>query len=323
MKNVIPFLLLFFLIACSSPADKNMLDYEQSLCRADSLARCGIADSARTVRLLSDLHRDYTQVKENSRGKRVRLKAVSGTERFLWGAFSVLMFSISAYVSVGNFRFRKERRHRSYLVSLSENEQRLRNNELERSELQECLDEMSLTDEERDEVHRSLLNLMEHGNHLHRENEALRMSLKEYETHPVPRELELLNEQTSHIRLLRGRVQTLTATLIEGDEVMHTLRLRPKFLTDAHWLHLRQLADRVYDGFSSRLARRFPQLTPADLQLCLLMRLGFINAQIATLTAVSPATVSQQKFRLKKRLAQTDETLFNDGETVDRVVCGC
>ena len=54
MKKIIPLFLLFLLAACSSPADKNMLDYEQSLCRADSLARCGIADSARTVRLFSD-----------------------------------------------------------------------------------------------------------------------------------------------------------------------------------------------------------------------------------------------------------------------------
>ena len=68
---------------------------------------------------------------------------------------------------------------------------------------------------------------------------------------------------------------------------------------------------------------RFPSLTPADLQLCLLMRLRFTNAQVATLTAVSPASVSQQKFRLKKRLAQADGELFKEGETVDAVIGRC
>jgi hypothetical protein len=56
------------------------------------------------------------------------------------------------------------------------------------------------------------------------------------------------------------------------------------------------------------------------MQLCLLIRLRFSNAQIATLTAVSPASVSQQKFRLKKRLLQMDDTLFKEGETVDMLI---
>ncbi len=69
-------------------------------------------------------------------------------------------------------RFKKERSHRNYFVTLSENEQRLRNNEREREELEECLKEMSLTDEEREEVHSSLMNLMEHGSRLDKENES-------------------------------------------------------------------------------------------------------------------------------------------------------
>lgn len=71
----------------------------------------------------------------------------------------------------------------------------MRNNEREREELEECLKEMSLTDEEREEVHSSLMNLMEHGSRLDKENESLRARLKEYEDNPVPRELELLRKE--------------------------------------------------------------------------------------------------------------------------------
>ena len=80
----------------------------------------------------------------------MRLKSVSGYERFFWGVFSVIMFSISGAMLFSLIRFKKERSHRNYLVTLSENEQRLRNNEREREELEECLKEMSLTDEERE-----------------------------------------------------------------------------------------------------------------------------------------------------------------------------
>ena len=63
MKHVYIFLLLTSLlglvtVSCSAPADRNILDYEQSLIHADSLVQSGSADSACAVRLLSDLHAD-------------------------------------------------------------------------------------------------------------------------------------------------------------------------------------------------------------------------------------------------------------------------
>ena len=321
MKHTFLFLLLILLLgltACSKPADRTLMDYEQSLSHADSLVQCGAVDSVRAVRLISGLHREYNQIKER---RHVRLKSVSGYERFFWGVFSVIMFSISGAMLFSLVRFKKERHHRNYLITLSENEQRLRNNEREREELEECLKEMSLTDEEREEVHSSLTNLMEHGSRLDKENESLRARLKEYEDNPVPRELELLRKEGERVRMLDGQVQALASAMIDADEVVKQLRIQSKFLADSQWDYLQKLADRVYKGASKRLVLRFPQLTPADSQLCMLIRLHFSNAQIATLIAVSPASVSQQKFRLKKRMMQADGGLFADGETLDTVVC--
>lgn len=321
MKHTFLFLLLILLLgltACSKPADRTLMDYEQSLSHADSLVQCGAVDSVRAVRLISGLHREYNQIKER---RHVRLKSVSGYERFFWGVFSVIMFSISGAMLFSLVRFKKERHHRNYLITLSENEQRWRNNEREREELEECLKEMSLTDEEREEVHSSLTNLMEHGSRLDKENESLRARLKEYEDNPVPRELELLRKEGERVRMLDGQVQALASAMIDADEVVKQLRIQSKFLADSQWDYLQKLTDRVYKGASKRLVLRFPQLTPADSQLCMLIRLHFSNAQIATLIAVSPASVSQQKFRLKKRMMQADGGLFADGETLDTVVC--
>ncbi len=321
MKHTFLFLLLILLLgltACSKPADRTLMNYEQSLSHADSLVQCGAVDSVRAVRLISGLHREYNQIKER---RHVRLKSVSGYERFFWGVFSVIMFSISGAMLFSLVRFKKERHHRNYLITLSENEQRLRNNEREREELEECLKEMSLTDEEREEVHSSLTNLMEHGSRLDKENESLRARLKEYEDNPVPRELELLRKEGERVRMLDGQVQALASAMIDADEVVKQLRIQSKFLADSQWDYLQKLTDRVYKGASKRLVLRFSQLTPADSQLCMLIRLHFSNAQIATLIAVSPASVSQQKFRLKKRMMQADGGLFADGETLDTVVC--
>lgn len=138
----------------------------------------------------------------------------------------------------------------------------------------------------------------------------------------MPRELELLKKEGERARHLDEQVQVLSSALVEGDEVVRKLRSHPKFLTDADWEYLQKLADRVYDGFTERFSLHSPQLTPAHR---LLIRLHFSNVQIAALTAVSPSSVSQLKFRLKKRLMEADAALFVNGETVDSVIeryCG-
>lgn len=326
MKLIRLLLLLVFLAmltACSKPADRTLLNYEQSLAHADSLAQCGAVDSIGAVRLFSDLHREYVQVKERSDGSLVRLKPANRWKRFGWFTLAALMIGLNIWLSITGLNFSKERKHRRYLLDLSENEQRLRNNERERKELEECLKEMSLTDEEREEVHASLMNLMEHGNRLDRENESLRARLKEYEDRPVPRELAMLKQEGERVRVLDGQVQALASAMIDADEVVKQLRAQPKFLDDNQWSYLQKLTDRVYKGASKRLLQRFPQLTPADSQLCMLIRLRFSNAQIATLIAVSPASVSQQKFRLKKRMMQSDGGLFAGGETLEGVIVSC
>lgn len=71
MKHTFLFLLLILLLgltACSKPADRTLMDYEQSLSHADSLVQCGAVDSVRAVRLISGLHREYNQIKELSDG---------------------------------------------------------------------------------------------------------------------------------------------------------------------------------------------------------------------------------------------------------------
>ena len=319
MKIIHLFLLILLLglAACSSPADKTLLDYEQSLCRADSLANTGIADSASAVHLLSELHNEYNQVKQQSGGKRVRLMPDDGKTRLAMGLLSLALTGVVIWLITLKVDVETEKKHRSYTLSLSENEQDLHDNEREVAELEAYLNELPLSDDTREEVKESLVALMSRNDLLRGENNSLRTRLKEYEKRPVPRELELLKERGERVRQQDEQLQKLTATLIDSDEVVERLRHQPKFLLDVDWDHLRQLADRVYNGFSQRLAERFPQLTAADMQLCLLMRLRFSNAQVATFTAVSPASVSQQKFRLKKRLLQTDEGLLGEGETLD------
>ncbi|WP_308763048.1 hypothetical protein [uncultured Bacteroides sp.] len=60
-------------------------------------------------------------------------------------------------------------------------------------------------------------------------------------------------------------------------------------------------------------------LPPADgkkLRLCLLIRLRLGNVQLASIFSVSPASISQKKFRLKKHLSEWGESGFHEEMTL-------
>ena len=315
--------LLLGLTACSSPANKTLSDYEQSLCRADSLVRSGTADSARIVHLLSDLHHEYDEVKELSGSRLIRMRPLPLGERVLMLSVCAALFALVAWLSKIEKKLSDDNKRRHYTASLSENEQNIHNNRREMSELEDYLNRMPKTDDAKEETEEAYVCLKDRADELRNENHLLRSRLKEYEKRPLPRDLELLEKQGERLRLLDEQMRTLTSTLIDHDGMVEQLRTQPKYLTDADWEYLKQLLDRMYAGFTRRLATRFRQLTASDLQLCMLIRLRFTNPQIATLTAVSASSVSQQKFRLKKRLQQADEALFQEGETVETLIWSC
>ena len=91
-------------------------------------------------------------------------------------------------------------------------------------------------------------------------------------------------------------------------------------LSEAEWQKLVQLCNDTWDGFTTRLQARYPQLTEQELRLCLLIRLRFGNVQLAAIFAVSPASISQKKFRLKKHLSDTLQDGLPDETTLDRWV---
>lgn len=322
LKCVFVLALIAGLSGCAKPANEIMLKYEQTLCRADSLAQAGAMDSAQAVGQIAELHRAYNQSKEATGGKRVRVAPSDGKTQLISYSLSFLLILALIWINVMVDRHLKDKKYRRYMVRLNENENDLHSIEREMAELEACLADMPLTDEMREDIETALKSLMKRNDELRDENEGLHGRLKAFETRPLPPDLELLKAQGDRLRRLDDQVQSLSSTLVARDEVVARLHEAPRFLTDADWDYLRRLTDRVYSGFTTRLLQRFPTLTPADQQLCLLIRLRFSNAQVAAFIAVSPSSVSQQKFRLKKRLLQADADLFSRGETLDMVICG-
>lgn len=132
----------------------------------------------------------------------------------------------------------------------------------------------------------------------------------------TPLRTQHIQELTTEM-LLKEREQKLTGQLIAIHPLMNELRNSPRFMRPEDLAVLRQLTDDIYQDFTSRLNSRFTNLTDVDIQLCILIKLGFSISQIAILTAISPTSVSQQKSRTKKRIQQQEPDCFAEGETLD------
>ena len=121
-----------------------------------------------------------------------------------------------------------------------------------------------------------------------------------------------------YVHELEERERALTFELANNHEFIRRLRERTKFLHAAGWEQLKVVIDLIYNGYTRRLKSRFPHLTEVDMQLCILLKLRFSAAQIATVMAVSLTSVPVQKNRLKRRLLLADGHLFDaPGTTLD------
>lgn len=152
---------------------------------------------------------------------------------------------------------------------------------------------------------------------LQKEYEKLQQQARKYEHRAIPDDLKLLSEKLEEVKLLKEQVRNLTALNIQNNPLVCSLHEKPRYLSEKEWAELERLVDDVYDGFTKRLASEFTGLTSAELHLCVLLKLRFAHAEIASLLAISASSVSQNKTRLKKHLLRLNEHLLDDGRSLD------
>ena len=202
-------------------------------------------------------------------------------------------------------------------MAQQENENRIRRNEQMIADLQHQIADGQEVQEQLEEQKLALATLQQQTEALKSENVELQQRIEKYKHQPSEEEIRKLKESACRMHQLEERERELTAELANNNELMRKLREKPKFLGVAEWKKLEDITNRVYNHFTTRLKSEFENLTEVDVQLCILLKLRFTVSQIAILTATSPSSVSVQKNRLKKRLLQKDEHLFEEGQTLD------
>jgi CheY-like chemotaxis protein/DNA-binding CsgD family transcriptional regulator len=78
------------------------------------------------------------------------------------------------------------------------------------------------------------------------------------------------------------------------------------------WQHFELAFQNVHSDFNKNLIQQFPHLTPGEIRLCLLIKLGINIKDMASLLYQSPGSLKVARSRLRKKLQLTsDDNLHN------------
>ena len=311
------------------PHTQNVLSLYQALIDYTRDHRFDLTDMAQHNEILYEKLRDEQRNTYQLKGSNERLTAdalvlMVEKQRTRFSLMVVLLVAVSlamAIVIVVNLYRRKLRISKeqinSFILTQQKNEGIIRRNEQMIADLQIQITDGQEVQEQLEEQKLALATLQQQTEVLRKENEGLQQRIEKYRYQPSEEEIKELRESANRMHQLEERERELTAELANNNELMRKLRENPKFLGAAEWKKLESITNRIYNNFTHRLKTQYSHLTEVDIQLCILIKLRFTVSQIAILTATSPSSVSVQKNRLKKRLLQKDEHLFEEGQTLD------
>ena len=208
----------------------------------------------------------------------------------------------------------------AYLLQLHENESRLQQNRRYLEELKEQLSRHDSNTEERLTQQEQMARLESENSRLQETISDLQHRIGDYASRlrDARKDVEQLRSLSEESLKLKENERRLTDYVVDGHKLVSSLRKKSRVLSDSEWEELTQLCTTAWGDFISRLLTSCPQLTEQELRLCLLIRFRFNNTQLASIFAVSPASISQKKFRLKKHLLESGRVNFTDDMTLDR-----
>lgn len=207
-----------------------------------------------------------------------------------------------------------------YMLQLHEYETRLMQNNRYMEELKEQLSGQEMNSEELHEYREQIDSLQVENSRLSEKINSLQHHINDYSSKldKARREADKFRNLSEENLYLKQRERVLTDYVADNDRLVKELREKCRVLENKEWEALEDVCESVYGNFITRLQSFCPTLTKQELHLCVLIRLRFGNAQLATIFAVSPASISQKKFRLKKHISESLKNGLPEEMTLDR-----
>lgn len=189
-----------------------------------------------------------------------------------------------------------------YMLQLHEYETQLMQNNRYMGELKEQLSGQEMNSEELHEYREQIDSLQVENGRLSEKINSLQHHINDYSSKldKARREADKFRNLSEENLYLKQRERVLADYLVDNDRLVKELREKCRVLENKEWEALEDVCESVYGNFITRLQSFCPTLTKQELHLCVLIRLRFGNAQLATIFAVSPASISQKKIPAEK-----------------------
>jgi len=201
------------------------------------------------------------------------------------------------------------------LVKLRENEAAMKDNEEMIKKMSMPVNKSTGTGNHSDDIE----NLRQKNYSLLYQNEILEKKVQAYTDILQEKELKLSSYgklQKQNEALAQGQ-QFLMGQLEKHIDILGKLRDATKAIKPDEWPEIIGTINNLNNDFALRLKQQAPFLSESDIQCCCLVKLHLSTAVIATLTAVSPASVTKRKQRIRSRISRQTPHLLEKTASLD------
>ncbi|WP_460979443.1 tetratricopeptide repeat protein [Spirosoma knui] len=148
------------------------------------------------------------------------------------------------------------------------------------------------------------------------QNQQKRMQEKRVLEAEQQRAQQLLTQYMANLQQKNQLIETISAELNQSRNAPTQSSANPMnpatvenllnrvILTEVDWQQFKHLLEDVYPDFFASLHNRFPDLTPAEIRLLALLKLGVSTKQMAFMLGVNMNTIRTARYRLRRKLDQ-------------------
>lgn len=200
-----------------------------------------------------------------------------------------------------------------FILQLNQNKEITQRNNKQIKSMSTQLEENNNLKEYINEQKKELSQIYEYNDYLQTQNTYLLDKINHHAQilREKERSIHSYKELKEENITLKEKEKLLSEYISEQLELFKQLKEVPKYIKDEQWPAILKTTNIIYHNFTVRLHKEFPALTDNDLQICSLLKLRFTPSIIATLTGVSPSSVTKRKQRIKERMSQQYAELWN------------
>lgn len=274
---------------------------------SDMLMRTGLFNMA------IDRERQYAQNKLVRNKLQLEIAQGKLRQRILWGSIVMLLIIGAIIYFYQRKLLMKERTIQKakeelqlHILQMNENEATIHQNEELIHTLTSQLDESSEYKELHEEQLEELKQLSLENEKLKQKTHKLQEDIHQYSDLLLKnnKELNSYEKMLEQNAVLQDRERFLTSQLVDRIEILNQLKDHPHYIEESQWPEIIHAVNTLYNNFIGRLRINFPSLTEEDLRFCCLSKLKLPTSTIATLTAISPSSVTKRKQRIKEKIKQ-------------------